>query len=180
MKAITHQRAGLFLGLTTHPLFISDMMTDANVFSQAFMIGMFALSATVGALLADIDMTDSQMGMFFPGISKFISKTFKHRRATHSLLTLAIFILALQNSHRLNIAADFFELIVLGLMIGHISHILLDLITPAGIALLYPIKKKVSLGTFKSDGVGEILLNQIFLIGNALIIVYLIYSIFFT
>jgi len=178
MRAVTHQRAGLFFGLATHPLFIDEVLAGANTYSRIFMVGMFALSSTVGALLADIDMTDSQMGMFFPATSKFMSKTFKHRGVTHSLVTLGIFIFALQNSHWLNVGADFFELIVLGLMIGHISHILLDLITPAGITLFYPIKKKISLGTFKSGGMGEILINQLFLIGNTFIILYIGYRIF--
>lgn len=176
MKAGTHQRGGLLCGLITHQFFIASYYEDANVYSKIFIITIYCLATTVGSLLPDIDMTGSQMGKLFPIISKFIAKNFKHRTLTHSLLSLAFFFILIACAPLLNIGNDFYIIIMCGLMLGHFSHIILDLFTNQGVCLFYPSKKKIKLANFKTGGKGEQFINQTLLIGMVLYIVYETYT----
>jgi len=180
MTAITHQRAGLLSGLLTHHLFILPFYSDINFYSKLFMITLFCVSTTIGSLLPDIDMADSQIGSFFPFFSRTIAKKFKHRTITHSFFSLLFFILLLALAPRLDVGSDFYTIIILGLMVGHISHILLDILTPQGICLFYPIKKKISLGKLRTGAFGESLLNRILLLLTTLYFVYIIYQFLLT
>lgn len=88
--------------------------------------------AAAAALLPDIDHPNSTIAHRIPG-SGIVSLFVQHRGATHSLLALA--------------AASAAEHTVLPLALwipaaaGYASHLLLDLITPEGIPLLWPISR---------------------------------------
>lgn len=120
-------------------------MTGRTHVTVAVVTG-FALGASgatyiplvIGSLLPDIDHTTSTLGRFFP-IGKFI----KHRGITHSLLALV---------------ASFLIHPWLGL--GVLTHILLDMLNPARVQFLYPLKTKVGLGLkfLPTGGIGEKLL----------------------
>ena len=179
MTAITHQRAGLLSGLLTHQFFIVQFYHDTNLYSKIFMITLFCVSTTIGALLPDIDMPDSQIGVFFPFISKKIGKTFKHRTITHSLFSLLFFFLLLTLAPRLDVGGDFYTIIILGLMVGHISHILLDILTPQGICLFYPFGKKINLANLRTGAFGETLLNHTLLLITTIYFIYSIYLFLF-
>ncbi|MCL1949160.1 MAG: metal-dependent hydrolase [Turicibacter sp.] len=172
MKAMTHQRAGLCTGLVAHAYFISPFLEGANIGSRLFMITLFCLSTTIGALIPDIDSPSSLLGRFFPWLSRFIAKVFKHRTLTHSLLSIFAFLYLLSLRGRLDYGESFYTIVVLGLMVGHISHILLDLLTPQGVLLFFPLPFKVSIGRIKTGALGETLFHRAMLLTTA---VYLIY-----
>lgn len=173
---MTHQRAGLCTGLLTHSYFIASFYAGANVFSRLFMIALFCIATTIGALLPDIDAPGSLLGRFFPFLSRFIAKMFKHRTLTHSLLSILLFVFLLSQSHRLDYGEDFYALIVLGLMVGHISHILLDLLTPQGVLLFYPFPWKISIGRIKTGAFGERMFNHAILLGTVLYFLFPLFS----
>ena len=81
-------------------------------------IGNAAL-VVIGSLLPDIDHADSALGKSVP----FVSKLFKHRGITHSLLMLIICWFLLSPY----------------IAIGVASHILLDMLTKQGVKLLWPL-----------------------------------------
>lgn len=81
-------------------------------------IGSAAL-VVIGSLLPDIDHSGSALGKTVP----FVSKLFKHRGITHSLLMLIICWFLLSPY----------------IAIGVASHILLDMLTKQGVKLLWPL-----------------------------------------
>ncbi len=96
------------------------------------------ISAFFGSALPDIDHPKSHLGRRFRIISRVISKAFGHRTFTHSLLfCFGMGYLLCQ----WNISVG------IGAFAGIMSHILLDMLTPfsKGVALFYPIKKRIGL-----------------------------------
>ncbi|MFQ7057709.1 MAG: metal-dependent hydrolase [Turicibacter sanguinis] len=176
MTAGTHQRGGLLCGLVTHHLFIAPYYEEANLYSKIFIITLYCLATTVGSLLPDIDMTGSQMGKLFPFISKFIAKNFKHRTLTHSFLSIAFFFVLIACAPLLDVGNEFYIIITCGLMLGHISHIVLDLFTHQGVCLFYPCKKKIKLANFKTGAKGERFISQMLLISMVLYVLYETYT----
>ncbi|MCU7197008.1 metal-dependent hydrolase [Turicibacter sanguinis] len=176
MTAGTHQRGGLLCGLVTHHLFIAPYYEEANLYSKIFIITLYCLATTIGSLLPDIDMTGSQMGKLFPFISKFIAKNFKHRTLTHSFLSIAFFFVLIACAPLLDVGNEFYIIITCGLMLGHISHIVLDLFTHQGVCLFYPCKKKIKLANFKTGAKGERFISQMLLISMVLYVLYETYT----
>ena len=176
MKANTHQRAGLCVGLWTHPFFIGTIYENSNAFSQVFIVSLFCTAAIIGSLLPDIDMPGSHLGNFFPVFSRFLSRVFRHRTLTHSLLSILGFVVLLSYAGHLSFGYEFFTVIVVGLMAGHISHILLDMLTPAGVLFFYPFPFKVSLGKIKTGSWPEKLVSRFFMTAAILYFAYLYYQ----
>lgn len=177
MTAATHQRGGLLCGLITHQLFIAPIYAEANTFSKLFIITLYCVATTVGSLLPDIDMKSSQMGKLLPFISKFISTHFKHRTLTHSLLSIAFFFILMSFAPLLNVGQDFYIILTCGLMVGHISHIVLDLFTHQGVCLFYPCKIKIKLANFKTGAKGERFVNSALFVSMVLYFVYETYTV---
>ena len=95
----------------------------------------------LGALLPDIDHSSSTIGHNVKPIAWLLP----HRGITHSLLFAAIAFV-----------------IHPSLAIGVASHILLDLLNPAGVELLWPFRKRLSIPliSIKIDGLMETLLRM--------------------
>lgn len=91
----------------------------------------------LGSLLPDIDHTGSTIGKKMPFIS-FLISLFGHRGITHSLAFMLLFLFAGYYSY------PFFY----GLAIGIGVHIAGDALTPSGVPLLWPHKKR-----FKAIGI---------------------------
>ena len=89
-------------------------------------------------LLPDIDHPKSFLGQRLSWVSKPVARAFGHRGFTHSLLAvfgaLALFYLKVPDSWI--IPADALQ----GLVLGYLSHILADMLTPAGVPLLWPCR----------------------------------------
>lgn len=90
----------------------------------------------IGALLPDICHGGSKIGRRLPILSKVINGLFGHRTFTHSLLFLSIIIFIL-NTFLPN------ETFKAGIVVGIISHYLLDMGTKNGIQLFFPFKLTV-------------------------------------
>jgi len=97
----------------------------------------FYSSGMLGALLPDIDHPCSLLGQFNP---------FKmhHRGGTHSLvLVWAILAWSLMLFHN--------PYLTVGLTIGYLSHLLLDMCNPSGVPLFYPYQKRYSIMRIKTS-----------------------------
>lgn len=98
----------------------------------------FLASCAGGALIPDICHSGSKLGRRMPLVSKTISTIFGHRKLTHSL----VFLLLLAG------VTSFFQIpqdIRTGILVGAVSHLILDAGTTRGIALLWPLSWKVRL-----------------------------------
>lgn len=84
-----------------------------------------------GAMIPDIDHTGSKIGRAVPLLDDIISTVFGHRTFTHSLLFL---ILASLLFHW----ASWPESFEFGIIMGMLSHVLLDMLTKDGIKFLWP------------------------------------------
>lgn len=103
----------------------------------------------LGSILPDIDHPRSIVGSRAWFISKSISRSFGHRGITHSFLGMALVFLPL---HLFNLPDQY----IVSLMIGYLTHLFADWLTPAGIPLLYPAKIKFrSPVTVVTGGNGE-------------------------
>lgn len=131
MRYPTHFAAGLAAGLliTTEPVAV--------------------LVSGVSALLPDIDIPTSKVGRASPIISNIINITFGHRGLFHSLLVAGLIYL---------LVLKFFPAYSIYCLIGYLSHLLLDCLTPAGVPLLWPIPYRFRLPVIKTGSVMEIVL----------------------
>ncbi|MGG5837444.1 metal-dependent hydrolase, partial [Huaxiibacter chinensis] len=95
-------------------------------------------SAVLTCLLPDIDHPKSFLGQRLKWIAKPIARAFGHRGFTHSLLAvfalLTLFYLKVPDSWI--VPADAIQ----GMVLGYLSHILADMLTPAGVPLLWPCR----------------------------------------
>lgn len=95
-------------------------------------------SAVLTCLLPDIDHPKSFLGQRLKWIAKPIARAFGHRGFTHSLLAvfalLTLFYLKVPESWI--VPADAIQ----GMVLGYLSHILADMLTPAGVPLLWPCR----------------------------------------
>lgn len=95
-------------------------------------------SAILTCLLPDIDHPKSFLGQRLKWVSKPIARAFGHRGFTHSLLAvfalLATFYLKVPDTWI--IPADALQ----GMVLGYLSHIVADMLTPAGVPLLWPCR----------------------------------------
>lgn len=93
--------------------------------------------SAAAALIPDIDAPYSAIGRKQPITSKTVNLVFGHRGVTHSLLGCAVAAALLKAV--LPAAIWHFKKFLLA---GYISHILADMLTPAGVPVLWPVKKR--------------------------------------
>lgn len=90
-------------------------------------------------LLPDLDHPRSVLGQRLTWLSVPIAKVFGHRGFTHSLLAMAALILLFHLCHH-----HTQEIMPMdaghGMIIGYLSHIIADMLTPAGVPLLWPCR----------------------------------------
>ncbi len=100
-------------------------------------------------LLPDIDHPRSLLGQRLKWISHPIARIFGHRGFTHSLLAVAVSLWLFQ----LNVPADWFlpADVLQGLTLGYLSHIVADMLTPAGVPLLWPCRWRFRLPLLNSQ-----------------------------
>lgn len=140
MMFITHISLGLLLGL----VIVKNISLPA---SQAAFIGAIIL----GSLFPDIDSATSLIGSKL----KLVSLFFKHRGAIHSLPVLAVCTMVfflLSNNAYYSIA----------FLLGYLFHLLIDSLTPKGVAWLWPSKKRIR-GALRTTGIFDILFLLFFI-----------------
>ncbi|MEO0837423.1 MAG: metal-dependent hydrolase [Cyanobacteria bacterium J06643_5] len=112
-------------------------------------VGLGTLLAGIGGLLPNLDHPKSVLGRKLWFISYPLSAVVGHRGITHSLLATVFMVITLilvtalpeYNAYRWAIAP---------LCVGYLSHIAGDMLTPSGVPLFYPKKKKYSLNIFRT------------------------------
>jgi len=113
-----------------------------------------ALTASLFALLPDIDHPESMIGRLFPSVSKSIQRKYGHRTVTHSLfaiLLMAIILLpvilipklifapsGVAGAFTMGWSATFYAAVLLAFS----SHIFIDLFNKSGVRLLAPLSQK--------------------------------------
>lgn len=146
MTGKTHLAFGILLG-TCYAIHASN---DIGV--QVAIVGTTAMFS----LLPDICHTGSKVGRKFFPISLIIRLFFGHRTLTHSLIFIAMTAVVLT---LLNIQLTY----IICACLGIISHILLDMMTPRGVALFFPLELKITMPmTVKTGGVIDLSLATTF------------------
>lgn len=142
----THVVGGLALGFLAFNN-IDILGVDINVSTN---LAIASGGLIFGSLFPDIDKHNSYLSRRVKPLSIITSKVLKHREFTHSIVGSLILSLIMNVIlKKLNLNINTIYIFSLSFTIGIISHILLDMFTPAGVVLFYPIyKKKVRFGGF--------------------------------
>lgn len=151
MMHYTHIAFGLLLSLLYIKIFIVE-----NKLLFVFIVLLFSL-------LPDIDETRSKISRKNKLVSKAINFIFGHRGFFHTIYipVLLFLILAL-----LNIKV----IIGIAVLVGYMSHLFLDALTPAGIRPFYPLYNKRINGFIKTNSISE----KIFFVIVAVLNIYLV------
>ncbi len=88
-----------------------------------------AMVGALGALVPDVDHPGSTLGRRTFGASHIVRWLFGHRGVTHSAVFVALCALSLLWEEKLGMA----------FVVGVASHVLADMVTPAGVPLLWPV-----------------------------------------
>lgn len=121
---------------TTHAAFAAALTEVMLVSEHAPITWQAAATVAVAAAVApipDIDQPESWISRHLPGAS-LVSRFVRHRTLTHSLLVtivlyLTLFGLGLRVPHWF----------ATGVVVGWMSHWLIDLVNPMGVQLFYPL-----------------------------------------
>ena len=97
-----------------------------------------------GSLLPDIDHPRSWVGRRTRPISTAIASTFSHRGITHSAIAVIGLTLLLLHAgyHRSDVSA---------LVIGYLSHLAADMLTPQGLRLAWPLRRTWGVPLCRTD-----------------------------
>lgn len=103
----------------------------------------------VTCLLPDIDHPKSLLGQRLSWISRPVARVFGHRGFTHSLLAVGAGVALLQLKFPADwlLPADVFQ----SMVVGYLSHIVADMLTPAGVPLLWPCRWRFRLPLLRSQ-----------------------------
>lgn len=129
MTGRTHLTIGVAVGLA-----LAQTMHAAP--QQSALI---VAAAALGSLLPDIDHPQSMLSGWIPG-SGLLTLFTRHRGITHSLLFCMLLPAALWYAMTSAGSIAIPYIYPLGLVLGMCSHLLSDMLTPAGVPLLYPFK----------------------------------------
>lgn len=150
MTGKTHASCGVLVGALAIEYYKTDLFTSVTI----------VVLAVIASLLPDICHTQSKIGRKIRIISFFIRLLFGHRTFTHSILFIVIIGLGL---YVIQTPQYYFVTIITGL----ISHVILDMLTPKGVKLFYPIPLTVKLPiTFKTGGLVDLSLASALIIGS--------------
>lgn len=146
-------KSHLIVGATSWAVY--HHYAHAATYMPLWQTGLLMAVCAMAALLPDIDHPKSTVGQYIYPVSKLISMVFGHRGFTHSLLAvfgMIYLLVAIDGSQA-------FNLWVTVIAIGYLSHLVADIVTPAGLPLLYPIKYRFTTPfTVEAGGVGETIL----------------------
>jgi len=128
MTGVNHIAGGLvFTG-------VFSSFWNVNIFSKPAYLGLCVLAS----VLPDIDHTQSLVGKLFYPLARYLDRHFGHRTITHSLLLFILLILLSSAFEKLYSDKLHLTLIV---TFSYASHLLLDMMTKAGVPLFYPFSK---------------------------------------
>ncbi|WP_395479669.1 metal-dependent hydrolase [Candidatus Curculioniphilus buchneri] len=108
------------------------------------------IGSLLTCLLPDIDHPRSILGYNLRWLSLLVTKIFGHRGFTHSLLaiTMGIFFLTFLNLYKsIDIPLD----VLHAMIVGYTSHIIADMLTPAGVPLLWPYRYRFRIPILRAN-----------------------------
>src|SRR3989338_865471 len=143
MLSRTHAAFAIFLAF-----FSLNFFEASNVLAFLFFTAFFSL-------LYDIDEHNSFIGKRARPVSNIIELIFRHRGLLHTLYVPIIFSLVFFIFNK--------KILVATVLIGYLSHLSLDALTPAGIAPLQPLLKFKIKFFIKTGSIIEFLLFLAFL-----------------
>lgn len=149
MTGKTHASCGILAGIITAQYFHTDLFTSVTI----------VVLSTLSSLLPDICHTQSKFGRRFKILSYIVRLLFGHRTFTHSLSFIGLigFLLYLIQTPMYYMVA---------VVIGIASHVILDMLTPKGVKLFYPLPfNVVSPIHFKTGGLVDLSLATAFCFG---------------
>lgn len=164
MMKKAHVTGGICAGIIANKYLPTEIQLTTNPLEWIpFLIGLM-----IGSLLPDIDTKTSYLGRRFRIVSIFCSLIFKHRKFIHTVWFALIFTGLLYYGLVNNYDGVFFTYIfylILGLLIGMLSHITLDSLTVSGVPMFYPlIKKKYSLLKIRTGKEGEEIFRKVLIV----------------
>ena len=149
MTGKTHASCGILVGALAIEYYKTDLFTSVTI----------VVLAVIASLLPDICHTQSKIGRKIRILSFFIRLLFGHRTFTHSILFIVIIGLGL---YVIQTPQYYFMTIITGL----ISHVILDMLTPRGVKLFYPVPISVKFPiVFKTGGMIDLSLASALSIG---------------
>jgi inner membrane protein len=89
--------------------------------------------AVAGSLLPDIDHPTSWVGRRLRPISTVVSRVFGHRGITHSAVAVVALVVVL-------LYGGYARAMTSALVVGYLSHLAADMLTPRGLRLAWPLR----------------------------------------
>ncbi|ATY57633.1 TPA: metal-dependent hydrolase [Staphylococcus argenteus] len=154
MTGKTHASCGMLVGAITTQYFQTDIFSSVTII----------ILATIASLLPDICHTQSKIGRRFKLASFLIRLIFGHRTFTHSILFIGIITILL---HIIQTPSYYMVAIIIGLL----SHVILDMMTPKGVKLFYPLPFNVRFPIqFKTGGLVDLSLATALMVGTVYVL----------
>lgn len=156
MTGKTHAAAGLLVGTAVAIHFELDIFETVTSM----------VIAGLASIFPDICHTQSKIGRKVRLLSWIIKRLFGHRTLTHSLLFIGIIYGLLYS-----IQTPIYYMI--SIICGMLSHIILDMLTPRGVHLLFPLPIRVRFPVqFKTGGFLDLSLATTF----SILTVYMLFD----
>ena len=135
MTAQGHLLFSVTCVLLAHKAELTPALADASLWHLVPM-------ALASALLPDLDHPHSLLGRQLPWLSGPLSRLFGHRGFTHSLLAVGMGVWGLAQVEAPWLLSG---AVKDALIVGYLSHLLGDWLTPMGIPLLWPWRRRFRL-----------------------------------
>ena len=182
MMKKTHLKGGIISGLAISYI-ANNILTGTN--PEALNAMLIISGSAIGSLLPDIDHPQSYMGRklpLFSGLLNLIHKISKklkmkrtqkfygHRGFMHSLVfwTLLCLLVFLVSKN------EVLQVLTIGIFIGVLSHILLDVLTVSGVPILMPLTfKNFKIPIVRTNGLSEKIFSGILTVAIIFTAVYL-------
>lgn len=130
-------------------LFAAKTLPNYPVFADAnpatWFLGL--VLCLFGSLLPDIDHPQSSVGSKVKFISYPLSLVFGHRGITHSLLAIALIVWGLYELLYIQ-SQSFYVYLAAPVLLGYLSHVIIDAFSPARVRLMYPSQKRYGLALY--------------------------------
>lgn len=140
MNYKAHRVGGVCFGVVASCLICQTPITPQKLVLSSTLVA----GAYIGSLIPDIDHPNSFLGKKVKIISVVINKIFGHRGITHTPLICFLFgaLLLLLGSYFNGLSQIIYSQFAIGIIVGYLSHLIMDGFTISGIPLLYPLTKK--------------------------------------
>jgi inner membrane protein len=129
MKGYTHAAVG------ANTIWLATLTNQVDAYAP-ILLGVCALAA----LLPDLDAPHSKIHHLSRGFTKIFHNLFPHRTFFHSLLFLLILFIVVTFT-----TTFIHPFLPIAITIGHLTHPLIDALTPGGVEFLYPKRKRYHL-----------------------------------